>query len=144
AGIYAKKGVRELASVFADGVPEVVFGPESPGMYPLKYAATGFLRLRADVLRRLVDELHLPLCNTHWGRGVWPFFLPLIVPQGAGKMHYLGEDWAFSHRLGEIGVTPLADTSVRLWHWGQYGFSWEDAGTDVRRFRTYTYRLAKT
>jgi hypothetical protein len=99
AGIYAKKGVRELASAFADGVKEILFGPEANGLYPLKYAATGFLRVRAGVLRRMIAELRLPLCNTHWGRGVWPFFLPLIVPQGEGKMHYLGEDWAFSHRL---------------------------------------------
>jgi hypothetical protein len=141
AGIYAKKGVRELASAFADGVKEILFGPEANGLYPLKYAATGFLRIRAGVLRRMIAELRLPLCNTLWGRGVWPFFLPLIVPQGEGKMHYLGEDWAFSHRLGQIGVTPMADTSVRLWHWGRYGFGWEDAGSTVNRYRSYSYRF---
>jgi glycosyltransferase involved in cell wall biosynthesis len=141
AGVYAKKRVRELACTFAGGVKEVLFGPEAVGLYPLKYAATGFLRLRAGVLGRLIAELRLPLCNTHWGRGVWPFFLPLIVPQGTDKMHYLAEDWAFSHRLRQIGVTPMADTSVRLWHWGRYGFSWEDAGATVKRFRSYSYRF---
>jgi hypothetical protein len=140
-GVYAKKGRRELASEFTPGVKEVLFGPDAAGPYPLRYAATGFLRIRAEVLRRLIAELHLPLCNTHWGRGVWPFFMPLIVPHGPGKVHYLGEDWAFSHRLGQIGVTPLADTSIRLWHWGRYSFSWEDAGSDVSRYRSYNYRL---
>lgn len=140
-GIYAKKGVRELASVFADGVKEVLFGPEAPGLYPLKYAATGFLRIRAGVLRRMIAELRLPLCNTHWGRGVWPFFQPMIVPHGQDRWHYLGEDWAFSHRLRQMGVTPLADTSIRLWHWGRYGFSWEDAGSSVNRYRSYSYRF---
>jgi hypothetical protein len=144
AGVYAKKGVRELASAFAEGVKEILFGPEAVGLYPLKYAATGFLRVRAGVLRRMIAELRLPLCNTHWGRGVWPFFLPLIVPHGPSKMHYLGEDWAFSYRLGQIGVTPMADTSIRLWHWGRYGFSWEDAGSTVNRFRSYNYRFEKT
>ena len=141
AGVYAKKGTRALACTFADGVREVLFDPEAPGLYPLQYVATGFLRLRADVLRRLIAELELPLCNTHWGRGVWPFFQPLIVPQGPGQWHYLGEDWAFSHRLRQIGVTPLADTSFRLWHWGRYAFSWEDAGSTVRRYRSYNYRI---
>jgi hypothetical protein len=141
AGVYAKKSRREMASIFADGVTEVLFGPEAPAPYLLKYAATGFLRLRAEVLRRMIAELALPLCNTHWGRGVWPFFLPLTVPQGPGKWHYLGEDWAFSHRLAQIGVVPLADTTIRLWHWGRYGFSWEDAGADVRRYRSYNYRI---
>jgi hypothetical protein len=141
-GVYAKKGVRELASTFADGVKELRFGPDPTAVYPLKYAATGFLRMRADALRRMISELEMPLCNTHWGRGVWPFFQPLIVPQGPGKWHYLGEDWAFSYRLARIGVTPVADTSIRLWHWGRYGFGWEDAGRSAERFRTYSYRLA--
>jgi hypothetical protein len=141
-GIYPKKGVRELASEFADGVKEVLFGPDAVGPYPLRYAAAGFLRLRADVLRRMVAELRLPLCNTHWGQGVWPFFMPMIVPHGPGKSHYLGEDWAFSYRLAQMGVVPLADTSIRLWHWGRYSFGWEDAGASVNRYRSYNYRLS--
>ena len=91
--------------------------------------------------RRMIDELKLPLCNTHWGRGMWPFFQPLIVPQGEGKFHYLGEDWAFSYRLSQIGITPLADTTIRLWHWGRYGYTWEEAGSSPTRYRTYSYRL---
>ncbi len=137
AGVYAKKGMRQLASEFAAGTRDVLFGPEATGPYPLRYAATGFLRLRAGVLRRMIADLRLPLCNTHWGRGVWPFFQPLIVPHGPGKVHYLGEDWAFSYRLGQMGVVPLADTSIRLWHWGRSGFSWEDAGSTVARYRSY-------
>jgi hypothetical protein len=140
-GVYAKKGMRELASEFAPGVKEILFGPDAAGLYPLRYAATGFLRVKAPVLRRMIDELKLPLCNTHWGRGIWPFFMPVIVPHGKEKWHYLGEDWAFSYRLGQIGITPLADTSIRLWHWGRYSFSWEDAGSSVNRYRSYNYTL---
>jgi hypothetical protein len=141
-GVYGKKGMRELASVFADGTKEILFGPEAPGPYPLKYAATGFLRIQASVLRRMIRELKLPLCNTHWGRGMWPFFQPTIVSQGADKVHYLGEDWAFSYRLSQIGITPLADTSIRLYHWGRYGYTWEEAGSSPTRYRSYNYRLA--
>jgi len=139
-GVYVKKGERALASEFAEGVSELLFGPAAAGLYPMRYAATGFLRIKASVLRKMIERLELPLCNTKWGRGVWPFFQPLIIPDGSGGHHYLGEDWAFSHRLVEIGVTPLADTSVRLWHWGRYGYGWEDAGAAVTRFRTYGYR----
>ncbi len=141
AAIYAKKNHREMASIFADGVKQVMFGGNASGLYPLKFAAAGFLRIRAQVLRRMIAELRLPLCNTHWGRGVWPFFQPVIVPHGNEGLHYLGEDWAFSHRLAEIGVTPLADTSIRLWHWGRYGFSWEDAGQDASRYANYLYHF---
>lgn len=140
-GVYAKKGQREMASLFAENVNQVQLGAHAKGLYPLKFAAAGFLRIRSSVLRRMIADLKLPLCNTHWGRGMWPFFQPMIVPHPDSGVHYLGEDWAFSHRLREIGVTPLADTSIRLWHWGRYGFSWEDAGQDTSRFDNYTYNL---
>jgi glycosyltransferase involved in cell wall biosynthesis len=141
AGIYSKKGERGLTSVFANEIDEVLFGPIAPGLYPLTYAATGFLRIRAEVLRRMIDELHLPLCNTQWGRGLWPFFQPTIVPQEGDRWHYLGEDWSFSHRLEQVGVIPMADTSFRLLHWGSHGFGWEDAGADFTRYTSYNYRL---
>ena len=140
-GVYAKKGRRQFASVFAEGVEEVVFGAHAFGLYPLKYAATGFLRIKASVLRRMIAELDLPHCNRTWGRGEWPFFQPTVVPQGGGEHHYLGEDWAFSHRLALIGVTPMADTSIRLWHYGRHPFGWEDAGAESKRFATFTHRL---
>lgn len=107
----------------------------------MQFAATGFLRVKAGVLRTMVERLELPLCNTKWGRGVWPFFLPVIIPHDGDKLHYLGEDWAFSHRLGQIGVTPLADTTARPWHWGRRPFGWEDAGSETVRYRSYNYRL---
>jgi hypothetical protein len=141
AGVYAKKGPREVTSAFSEGVKLIVFGPESPGLYPLKYAATGFLRIRSEVLRMMIEKLKLPLCNTRWGRGVWPFFQSLIVPTGESEFHYLGEDWAFSQRLLQIGVTPMADASIRLYHFGPYGYSWEDVGAERPRYRTYNLQL---
>ncbi len=140
-GLYAKKQRRELASAFADGIAEVVLGTGAAGPYPLKYAATGFLRIRAEVLRRMIEALKLPLCNTKWGRGSWAFFQPVVVPDGADGHHYLGEDWAFSHRLSLIGVTPLADPTIRLWHHGRYGYGWEDAGSELTRYGTYKFRI---
>ena len=107
----------------------------------MRFAATGFLRVKSAELRKLIEELKLPLCNSKWDQGVWPFLLPLIIPHDGGKLHYLGEDWAFSHRLNQIGVTPLTDTSARLWHWGRYGYGWEDAGSEAARYRSYNYRL---
>ncbi len=139
-GVYAKKSRREFASTFAPEIKEVVFGPKAPESYPLLYSAAGFLRIKAEAARRMIEELKLPKCNTQWGRGVWPFFMPLIIPKGAG-LHYLPEDWAFSHRLREIGITPLADTSFRLYHWGLYGFTWEEAGNSQQRFESYTHRF---
>jgi hypothetical protein len=141
AGIYAKKGPREVSSIFADGVKQVVFGPDAPSSYPLKYAATGFLRIRAEVLRLMIERLKMPLVNTRWGRGLWPFFHSILVQTGENEYHYLGEDWSFSHRLALAGITAIADTSFRLHHFGPYGYSWEDVGSDRPRYRTYNLQL---
>jgi glycosyltransferase involved in cell wall biosynthesis len=141
AGIYAKKNRRDLASRFAEEVAEVVLGVGAPGLYPLKYAAAGFLRIRCEALRLMVERLCLPLCNKKWGRGCWPFFQPMIIADEADGQHYLGEDWAFSHRLRLAGITPMGDTSIRLWHYGHYPFGWEEAGTDRARYETYLYRI---
>jgi len=139
-GVYAKKGSRSLASVFRDEVAEVAFGPNVGGLYPLRHAATGFLRIRSQVLRRMIAELDLPLCNTRWNRGFWPFFMPTIVEDGDHR-HYLGEDWAFSHRLRQLGECPLADTTIRLWHVGRHHFGWEEAGQDRPRFESFRIKL---
>ncbi len=140
-GVYAKKGPREVASAFQDGTKNVLFGPDARGLYPLKYAATGFLRIRSEVLRQMIERLRLPLCNTQWGEGFWPFFMPMIVQQPDGRYHYLGEDWAFSHRLSQVGIAPLADTSIRLYHYGPYGYSWEEVGADRPRYQTYNLSI---
>ncbi len=126
AGIYMKKNSRDYSGAFAAGVNQVVFGPAAPGLYPMLYASTGFLRIRAEILHRMIDELKMPLC--HWGSvtGIYPFFLPVCVPDGRGGTRYLTEDYSFSHRLQQIGVTPLADTTIKLYHFGRYGFSYED------------------
>ena len=126
AGIYVHNKGRDFAGTFARGVTSVVFGPTAPGLYPLLYAPTGFLRIRAEVLRRMIDELKLPEC--HWGqiKGIYPFFLPLCVPDGRGGTRYLTEDYSFSHRLAQIGVTPMADTTIKLSHYKKYGYNYED------------------
>lgn len=139
AGVYAMKGQRALAGHFAEGSDRILFGPDVAGPYPLKYAAAGFLRIKAWVLRRMIDELELPLCNTKWGRGLWPFFLPMVVQYPDGQGHYISEDFAFSHRLGQIGVTPVCDTTIRLWHWGRFGYSWEEAAMEPVRHRSFLF-----
>jgi hypothetical protein len=140
AGIYAKKNHRELSSCFADDIAEVAFGSLASGFYPLKYAATGFLKISVDVLCKMISQLSLPLCDAQWNDSHWPFFQPSVIQSGQGH-HYLGEDWAFSHRLAQVGVTPLADTSIRLWHFGKHGFGWEDAGAERQRFTGYKLKF---
>jgi len=126
AGIYMKKNARDYSGAFAAGVNQVVFGPDAPGLYPMLYASAGFLRTRAEVLHRMIQELKLPVCHFGSVKGIYPFFLPLCVPDGRGGTRYLTEDYSFSHRLRQIGVTPMADTTIKLYHFGKYGFTYED------------------
>ncbi len=141
AGIYVHNKGNDIAGTFAKGVDKVVFGPDAPGLYPLLYAPTGFLRIRAEVLRRMIDELKLPEC--HWGsvKGIYPFFLPLCVPDGRGATRYLTEDYSFSHRLAQIGITPLADTTIKLFHYKKYGYNYEDLNPKPR-FTNYTLEIS--
>jgi hypothetical protein len=47
--------------------------------------------------------------------------------------HYWGEDYSFCARLARAGGKLLADTRPRLWHLGEYRYSWEDATCALER-----------
>jgi glycosyltransferase involved in cell wall biosynthesis len=130
AGVYDERGLDRPSCVFADDPAPVVFGPGAEGAYPLASAPAGFLRVRADALRRVAEALDLPLCDAASGPGFRPFFQPLVVPADGGGARYLGPAEAFSRRLALAGFTPLADTSVRLHRPARYLASWEDVYGD--------------
>jgi hypothetical protein len=141
AGIYMKKDGRDFSGTFAAGVHRVVFGPAAPGLYPMLYASAGFLRIRADVLQQMIHKLTLPECHFGSIKGIYPFFLPICVPDGRGGTRYLTEDYSFSHRLGQIGIIPMADTTIRLYHYGKYGFNYEDLNPR-QKFDNYTVEIS--
>jgi len=144
AGVYMKKGKPELASSFDPDLDEIAFGPAVLGLYPLEYSAGGFLRIKIDVLCRMIEQLDLPLCNAMWEEGYWPFFQPMIVPFGVdGHFHYLSEDFAFSHRLRQMGITPMADTSARLTHIGPHGYTWEDSEPVKKIAFNHVFKIIK-
>lgn len=100
---------------FDPSVSEVRAGPGAPGLYPLLYADAPILRLRSGALRRMIAGSGLPLCDADRGRGLWPFFQPMIIPLSGGEGHRLLRSMeAFFHRIHRAGITPLADTSGRL------------------------------
>ena len=152
-GIYPKKGKRELAIHILPGTPRFRFGIKG-GLHEILYGGTGFLHVRRAVYETLIQNLELPVCNQHAGRPLWPFFQPLVrsAPRKVGvgrtglgesgdfKGHwYLAEDYAFCHRARLCGYPIIADTTIRLWHVGDYGYSWEDAGIDRPRFADFDF-----
>jgi hypothetical protein len=135
AGVYPQVAARALACHLLPNTPQLVFGNEG-GLVEIKYAAAGFLLVRREVYEAVCQRLALPLCNTRFGRGVWPLFQPLTVFDD-GVHRYLTEDYAFCHRARQAGFKIMADTSIRLWRFGSYPFSWEDAGSEPERLATF-------
>lgn len=148
-GICPQTRGRSLACHLLPGTKRVTFGKDG-GLLEILYAGAGFLHVRREAYETIRDKLKLPLCNTRFGRGVWPFFQPLAVPlkrsdpaetPGAPSHHYLTEDYAFSYRARQAGLSIMADTTIRLWRAGSYSYGWEDAGTEAERFDTFHFHV---
>lgn len=138
-GIYPMKGRRALASHVIAGTDVLSFG-QSGGLCEIRYAATGFLHVRREVYRTIQQELELPVCNEQFERPTIPFFQPMIHHAEAGDW-YLAEDFAFCQRARQCRFRIMADTRIRLWHHGSYGYGWEDAGMTRPRFKSFDLDL---
>lgn len=139
-GIYPQKGKLALASHIVPGTPNMIFG-ERGGLTELLYAGTGFLLIRRSVYLTIQRKLNLQMCNERFGHPMIPFFQPLIRQIDDGYW-YLAEDYAFCQRARECGFSIDADTSIRLWHIGNYKYGWEDAGMERPRFATFTLNFS--
>jgi len=142
-GLYAAKklGDGQINCRFADGIRRIKFGDWADRYYPLKRAAGGFLRIKTAAIKQIVKRLELPWCMMA-GRWAWPLFQPMVLDED-GETHYLTEDYAFSERCLRAGITPMADTSFRLYHIGDSVFGVEEAsGLYVQRSRNIEYVVA--
>jgi hypothetical protein len=138
AGLYPKKGKRELAVHVLPGTKSLTLG-SGGGLVEVRFAATGFLYTRRSLYEAIAREL--PTCNEKFGEPVVPYFLPFVIDDPERGTWYLSEDFAFSERARRAGHRVMVDTSVRLFHVGTYGYGWEDAGAEPKRFATYDFRI---
>jgi hypothetical protein len=159
-GIYPQKGRKALATHVLPGTEKVVFGAKG-GLIEVLYSAAGFLYVKREVYETIQQQLNLPVRNAHFGRPLVPYFQPLVVeargqeseirgqrespqsairnPQSAISPWYLAEDFSFCHRARQCGYKIMADTRIRLRHFGTYAYMWEDAGSDLPRYGTYHF-----
>ena len=135
-GLYPQKGRKALAVHVLPGTPKLTFG-RAGGLLEILYAATGFLLVRREVYLRIQHKLALPLANERFGSPMVPFFHPTVMPFEDGHW-YLAEDFAFSERARQCGIKIVADTSIRLWHHGDYPYGWEDSGIERERTASFT------
>ena len=139
-GVYPQKGKRALACHVVPGTPQVTFG-RAGGLNELLYAGAGFLHVRRHVYLSVQHQLNLPMTNERFGSPMIPFFQPLLHPIEDGTW-YLAEDYAFCERARQCGFKVVADTSIRLWHVGNYTYGWEDSGLDRERTGSFTLHLS--
>lgn len=127
-GIYPQKAKRSFACEFLPGTQKVSFGTDG-GLHEILYAGTGFLLIRREVYSVIQQQLALPVCNDRFNRPTVPFFEPMIRVIEDGHW-YLAEDFSFCERARQCGFDIHADTTIRLWHIGNYPYGWEDAGLE--------------
>ncbi len=140
-GIYPQKNKRALASHVMPGSKSITFGRDG-GLTEILYAGTGFLMIRRQAFLRIFEQLKLPVCNERFGRATIPFFMPMTREIEEASW-YLAEDYAFCERARQCGMKIYADTSIRLWHIGNYKFGWEDAGMERTRFGSFTINFGE-
>lgn len=118
AGFYPKKQ-RELAWVMnkLDG-EEIRDGH----LLRVKYAGTGCLMIRRDVLESMIQALPEMAYDGDDGdlHGTrWDFFATGPHTSKNGRRRYLSEDWFFCQRVLDMGIPIWMDTRVALKHVGQ-------------------------
>jgi hypothetical protein len=140
-GIYPQKAKRAIACHILPGTPNLPFGREG-GLHEILYAGAGFLLVRREVYLAIQNQLKLPTCNQRFGKPMIPFFQPMVRPGEDGHW-YLAEDFAFCERARQCGFKIMADTTIRLWHFGTYGYGWEDAGVERQQHPSFTLNFSE-
>lgn len=113
---YSVKGWPALTTEFVD--KKVLLG-EKGGLYEVVYAATGFMYTHRSVYDAIVSNEKMKRVKIWGGQyEVYPYFYPILHND-----EYLGEDFAFCHRLRKAGITLYCDTTIRLAHIGKYSYS---------------------
>ena len=142
AGVYAAKklGNGRINCHFEEGIDDVRIGPWADRLYPIRAVGAGFLRIKVSALRHIAKTLELPWCNMA-ERNAYPFFQPMVDIVD-GVPCYFGEDYAFIRRARQAGLTPVVDTSFRLWHVGDYAYGVEEAaGEYLPRSKNLLYKI---
>ena len=127
AGLYVKKGKPEFAGKFRNE-GDAVFG-RGGGLLEMEFVGMGFTHVRREVYERMERRLRLPRCGGGYDpdRLVVPYFIPTVVPDGAGGWCYLSEDYSFCSRARQVGFPAFADTTIRLGHGnGPHKYTWDD------------------
>ncbi len=122
---YSVKGWPVLTTQFKD--KKVKLG-ENGDLYEVNYAATGFMYTHRSVYEKIAKDLNMEKVKIWGGQyNVYPYFYPLLVDG-----EYLGEDFAFCHRLKLAGIKLYSDTRIKLSHIGKYSYSYNFLNSGIK------------
>lgn len=132
-GIYSR---REEGRGFAcnfdpDSEGKKIILGKGGGLIKLAACGAGFLYTHRVIYEMLA--LKMPVCNEAFGEYIVPFFMPMIINHPVKGHWYLRETYAFCHHVKQLGIQIIADTSIRLYHIGNYYYGWENAGSYMGR-----------
>jgi len=122
AGLFAVRGGTQLSS-YDRGVDGGV--QLDGGIMKFEYIATGFMGISQKLLKKMVEEIPLPLLHPQ-NINFYPFFEDKAFPDRDGEGIYLSEDYDFCEKARLVGVDPYIDTSIQLGHIGEYDFRLAD------------------
>lgn len=144
-GLYTQKGPKRFAGMFPAGTGKVTFG-KGGGLIPMDYVGMGFTYVQGQVYRAIQERLpeaQRSVRGGYQGKMVTPFFRPMLVPENGG-MCYLSEDYSFTARAKEAGFAPVADTTIRLGHWGRKKYTWDDLTWSPEQLSSLDIELGAT
>jgi hypothetical protein len=122
------RGTRRVLPVIKDTEQRWALGVKGE-LVPVLYAGFGCVAHPLFVLTIL--EAHSDVYRV--SAGFVTFFAPVLEYNNITRAYdYLAEDYAFWHRIGEVGIPRFMDPEHRVIHYGQWPYQWEDNLFDVR------------
>ena len=113
-GAYPVKKAGKGTAAWKDGQQVPVEEFETPT--PIDYAGTGFLMFRREVIEEMISEYPETKHTAEHG-DCWALFDTGLINDA-----YLSEDYLFCKRWKDIGGEIILDPSIKLKHYGLYGY----------------------
>ncbi len=124
-GTYVVRSGKFLAHWGDNG--KVILGGETP-IRPIRFLSTGFMGISKTLLRRMVDQLEMPICHPSLPIfRCYPFF-----ESGAKWFEdnkewiFMSEDWDFCEKARKVGTVPYLDSSILVGHAGDKVWTTDD------------------
>lgn len=120
AGFYARKRADKLMWV-ANRFPDTEeMQADSRGLVQVRYAGTGFMRVRRNVFDRMLAEYGSQIeykPDSGPRDKEWDFW-KVGIYRGDGFPRYLSEDWYFCQLANDLGYKVMMDTGIMAKHIG--------------------------